>query len=363
MSRTMTRFVSVVCVSGLFTAVSHAQLSGLYEFDGGGDGTSWDQATNWERVFDSNGLPISGNPATPPDASTSADIPQLGVVIDGTMPGQTALDLGIGTANGVGMLSMTGGGLTLRDMFVGNDVNGINPGTFHMAGGTLVAGDDITVGATVMGTMTISNGAASTGDDFILNTKSSLTVTGGTLLVGDRLTTDGNASLLVDGGDVTVDDDFFLFGDAQVTVDSGSIVVFDKLRFDDDDLKNGKLTINGGVVRSNEFGFVDGSDVHVLRGVVEINGGGVYQVEAFDPGPISGSPISQLSVAYAQQLIADGYFITSELAPLSLAATSVIVPTFDGRTNVPFTQISLVPEPASVALLGGITLGAFARRR
>ncbi|NNE36074.1 MAG: hypothetical protein HKN13_12605 [Rhodothermales bacterium] len=244
-------------------------------------------------------------------------------------------------------------------MFVGSDVNGINPGTFDMSGGTLDVGDDITVGDTVMGTMTMSNGAASTADDFILNTKSSLTMTGGTLRVGDRLTTAGNANLFVDGGELTVDDDFFLFGDARATVDSGSIIVHDKLRFDDDVLRTGKMTINGGVVRSNEFGYVDVSDVHILRGIVEINGSGAYQVEAFNPGPISSSPVSQLSVPYAQQLIADGYFITSELAPLSLVATSIVVPEFDGRTNVAFTQISLVPEPASATgllLTGGLLL-------
>ncbi len=39
---------TVGLVLGLMTSVGHAQLDGLYEFDGGGDGTSWDDATNEE---------------------------------------------------------------------------------------------------------------------------------------------------------------------------------------------------------------------------------------------------------------------------------------------------------------------------
>ena len=64
-------FASVVLVLGLMPTVSHAQLLGVYDFDGGGDGTSWDDATNWEQILDPFGAPISGDPATPPDACTS----------------------------------------------------------------------------------------------------------------------------------------------------------------------------------------------------------------------------------------------------------------------------------------------------
>ena len=190
----------------------------------------------------------------------------------------------------------------------------------------MIAGDDITVGAGSVGTMTMSNGAASTGDDFFVNIDSSLTMTGGTLFVGDQLVLEDNASLLVDGGDITADDDFFFFGASQITVDSGSMIVFDKLRFDDV-LTTGKLTINNGLVRSQEFGFVDDVDNYIMNGVVEINGNGIYQSEA--PSG-SFSPVSQLSVAAAQALIDEGiHFITSEVAPLKLGAFSVVVPEFD----------------------------------
>ena len=45
------------------------------------------------------------------------------------------------------------------------------------------------------------------------------------------------------------------------------------------DSKNGKLTINGGFVRSNEFHF-DISTFADFRGVTEINGDAFYDVEA-----------------------------------------------------------------------------------
>ncbi len=156
----------VFLVFGLWTTVSYGQLDGLYEFDGGGDGTSWDDAANWEQVLDPNGNPISGNPATPPDIFTSADIPFAGVLIDNSMPGQTARNVNIGTGKRVGSLTISGGSVTLGDPNIGADGSGANLGVLSLYDGTLNAGDDITVGADSVGIMIMSGGAASTGDDF-----------------------------------------------------------------------------------------------------------------------------------------------------------------------------------------------------
>jgi hypothetical protein len=246
-------------------------------------------------------------------------------------------------------------------MNVGADGSGTNGGSLDLSGTTLLAaGDDITVGAGSTGTMTMSGGTASTGDDFNINGGSSVTVTGGNINIGDRLNMLGDASLIVDGGDIFADDDFFFFEDSQITVNSGSMIVNDKLRFDDSEAFNGKLTINSGFVRSNEFGLEIVGDLTDFRGVVEINGDGVYQVEA----PGVGSPISQLSVDVARALINEGvHLITGELAPRKLGAKTVIVPEFDGRENVVFTQISVVPEPTAVALLAIGFLGLLMGRR
>jgi hypothetical protein len=353
------RVLLVFVAFGLMPTVSHAQLLGLYEFDAGGDATSWDDATNWEQVLDPVGAPISGDPATPPDAATSADIPLAGVVVDNTMPGQTALDVSIGTVNGAGSLGISGGDLDVRDLFVGrDDVSGVNAGALAVSGGTLIVADDITVGAGSVGTMTMSTGAATTGDDFSINAGSSFTMTGGTLFVGDRLAMDDDASLVVDGGQIVADDDFYFFGASQITVDSGAMIVFDKLRFDDV-LTTGKLTINSGFVRSQEFGYVGALDEYIMNGVLEINGDGFYQSEA----PGIGDPVSQLSVAHAQALIDEGIHITTSAAgPFHLVAFAVVIPEFDGRTDVLFTQISLVPEPASLLLLSLAGLGLAWRR-
>jgi hypothetical protein len=340
MLRTTVSFTSAMFLVGLLASASHAQLSGLYEFDAGGDGQSWDDPSNWEQVLDPVGLPLSGDPASPPSAITSADVPLSGVVIDSTMPGQTALDLSIGTGAGVGSLSVSGGGVTVRDLFVGRDPGSVNGGGLAMTGGTLIAADDIRVGAGSAGLMTMSGGAmASTADDFILGLGGSLVMTGGMLDVGDRLDTVDDGDILLDGGTIIVQDDLRIFGDGQVTVNSGFMTAADKLYFDLDPTKSGKLTINGGGVRSQEYG-LNGDGL----GLIEINGSGFYQVAQ-----------SELSVAEAMALIAQGvHFITSEPPSLTLDAFSVVVPDFFGVTDLPFTQISIipqVPEPSTAVLM------------
>lgn len=362
MCRAVVNFSIVGLTLVLMAATPHAfgggppALLGLYEFDGGGDGTSWEDAANWEAVLADDGSPLAGNPATPPLPITSADIPMAGVV--SSAAGNTALDIRIGTAAGAGGLDVTGGDLTHRDSFVGGD----GVGDLTVSGGAFDAGDDITIGGASAGTMSVSAGSASTGDDLVVRDNGQLLVTGGTIFVGDRLVTEGNAVLQNDGGDITADDDFFFFGNSQITNDSGSLVVFDKMRLDD---AGAKLTINGGVVRSQEFGFEDGSGSGlVFEGVVEINGAGVYQSEQPDD---PGDPISQLTLPMARQLIAEGvHLVTSEPGPFKLGAKTVIVPEFDGRTNVPFTQISVViPEPGTALTVAwaGVLLLASRRRR
>lgn len=363
MCRTLAGLTPLVLLCGLLTTASYGQLDGLYEFDGGGDGTSWDDPANWEQITDPLGNPISGDPAAPPSPTTSADIPLLGVVlVDSTQPGQTALDVNVGTANGAGSVYISGGDLTVRDFNVGSDPGGNNVGLLSMSGGSLDAGDDITLGDGSVGVMTMSDGTASTGDDFTINANSSLTMSGGAINIGDRLNMLDNAGLVLNGGDIFADDDFFFFNNSQIVVNAGSMITNDKLRFDDDDSYSGKLTINGGLVRSNEFGLEIDGLLTDFRGEVEINGTGVYQVEL--NGGTPDDPISELTLATANALIAEGvHLTTSEPAPLKLGASIVTVPSFDGRTDVQFVQISVVPEPATLALLGLSTLGLMLQRK
>lgn len=341
----LTSFVVAAFVITFTPSVVLAQLDGVYEFDGGSDGTSWDEAANWEQVLDPSGNPISGNPLTPPSPVTSAEIPLPGVVVDNTMPGQTALDVRIGTADGAGSLNVSGGDLTVRDLSVGSAVNA---GTLNVSGGNLIAGDDIAIGPGAPGAMIMTDGLVSTADDLFINAGSQLDMSGGMITVGDRLVMEDDANLILDEGQIIVRDDWFIFDDSQATVNDGLLQVADKLRFDDDPLTNALLAINGGIVRSNEFG-----DGMTIDGVVEINDTGIYQVEL-------------LSVADALTLIAEGVHLTSSTGTLTAFAVSV---EFPGLPDVSFTQISVlpdgsVPEPTTALLLAfGLAGFVFSRTR
>ncbi|MEX2309187.1 MAG: PEP-CTERM sorting domain-containing protein [Pirellulales bacterium] len=344
MCRTVIRLASVVIAIGLSTTAGYGQLLGVYEFDGGGDGSSWDDAANWEQVLDPFGNPISGNPATPPGPTTSAELPLPGVVIDNTMPGQTALDARIGTTAGVGSLNMSGGGLTVRDFNIGADSAGANAGSFTLSDGTLTAGDDISVGAGSVGTMTMSGGTASVNDDFNINANSTLTLTGGTIEIGDRLVMRTNGHLLIEGGEIIAEDDFFILDNATVTMEGGLMSTVDKLNMGNaTPMGPARLVINDGIMRSNEW--TDDSELEFndptrFMSVIEINGSGKLQVEQ------ATFPRSE-----ANFLIAEGVHLTTT-EPGGLGVQTVIVPEFFGRTDVVFTQVSVIPEPASLVLLG-----------
>lgn len=332
MSKNLLCLASIVLVFSLSTAVSYGQFA-TYEFDGGGDGTSWSDPNNWEYVSDPNGVPVGGNPATPPTPTTQAEISQLGAVVD---PNSYAHDVFVGTASGAGSLSLG-------------------------AGAGLASSDDIEVGSGGgAGTMTMTDGTASAGDDFFIRAGSSLNKTGGSIDVGDRLIFEGNGSLTNDAGDIIAHDDFFFFDDAQITVNGGLMEVADKMRFDFDpnNFTGPKVTINSGIVRTQEYHF-DIVDIDSFVGVTEVNGDGLLQVLQGD-----GSTGSELTVRMARDLIAEGvHLVTSESSPKQLGAFSVVVPSSLQGTNVTFTQVMVVPEPASVVLLGLGSLGLLVRRK
>lgn len=329
MARHRIWLAAILLAWGLGASASLGQTSGVMRFDGGGDGTSWNQANNWEHVADPDGVPTSGNPATPPTPAYTATIGQLGVVLDGTMLGQTAFRVQTGVTT---------------------------EGSFNVTGGSLNVGDDITVGQSAKGTMTMSGGEVTLGDDFFIDNAgafgSTFTLSGGTLHVVDRIVMGNSGNLVVNGGHIVADDDFFFLGTSTQTINGGLLEQFDKLN-------NGnatpagpaRLKINGGIVRTNEWTDdpeLGAQDLTRFTSVIQVNATGKLQIEA-----------NNFSVALAQDLIAGGKLTTTGAA---LGATSVIIPEFFGRTNVEFTQIAVVPEPGTLALaaVAGVVL---ARRR
>jgi hypothetical protein len=307
-------------------------------------------------VLDPFGTPISGNPAAPPSPTTSAHIPLAGVVIDNTMPGQTALDVLIGTPDGAGSMNMSGGDMTVRDFNVGADGPGTNAGSFDISGGMLTANDDITVGAGSPGTFNMSGGAVDVNDDFFIATDGTMTMSGGTITTGDRPTLTGNGSLVISGGEILAEDDFFFFDNSTVTMEGGLMATIDKISNGSSTPNAARLFINDGIMRGNEW--TDDPELSVddptrFMSVIEINGNGKLQIEQVN------FPVSE-----ARGLIMEGVHLTTTEPGGQLRIQTVIVPEFFGDTDVVFTQISLVPEPASLLLLAisGIA-AAFCRRR
>lgn len=326
MYKSFLSFAAVMMILSLSARVSHA--IGEYTFDGGGDGTSWDDPANWSVTLNPDETPGDlSDPATPPNPITAARIPLLGVVIDNTMPGQTAYDVWVGTASGNGSLTLS-------------------------AGGGLDSSDDIEIGVGGgIGTMTMTGGNASTGDDLNIGPGSLLHISDGTFHVGDKTNMSGDGNLIMDGGEIIGDDDFYVLDTSTVTINDGLMSTFDKLNMGGATPAGpARLTINGGIMRSNEW--TDNPDLEQndptrFMSYIEINGTGKLQVEQ-----------ATFTIAEAQALIVDGHLSTSELSPLKLGIQTVVVPEFFGRTDVVFTQVSVVPEPASALLLslGGLAL-------
>ncbi len=348
-----TSATAAIVLCGLMTTASYGQLDGLYEFDGDVDNT-WENAANWEQVSDPNGNPISGDPATPPDGVTSADIGVLGVTSTGGA--NTALDVSVGTASGAGSLTSSGTLAVGRDIYVGGDASLTgNLGTMTVTSGSVTAGDDINVGMTddvspvrsSPGVLNVNGGTIESGDDVKLFNGATLNVNGGTIISGDNFearsnTPGGVVTITVDSGTLESRDDFRWNNEnvvTTVTVNGGLLVTLDKLLLDDDD--GSMITINGGTVRAEEY---------AEQGPIEINGDGLLQFES-----------NKLSPGEAIALF--GTTLTTTEAGKVLGVQLVTIPDFFGETNLEFTQISVVPEPASALLISLGALGFAVRRR
>jgi hypothetical protein len=173
------------------------------------------------------------------------------------------------------------------------------------------------------------------------------------LRMGDRITMGNQGNFVMNGGNIIADDDFFFLGNSTQTINGGLLEQFDKLN-NGNATPSGpaRLKINGGIIRTNEW--TDNPDLNFddparFMSVIEINSTGILQVEQ-----------ATMPLTEAQGLIANGRFSTT--GPQPLVATTVVVPEFFGRSNVLFTQISVVPEPATWLLASVVGAAVLARR-
>lgn len=325
-------FSSLAFALGMAASVSFGQTNGVMFFDGGADGTSWNLGNNWNQTANPDGTPAAGDPATPPTSQFTANINgNFTVLLSAAMANQATFR----TRTGV-----------------------TTPGTFNMTGGTLEVTDDVSVGHSAKGTMTMSGGNLTLGDDFFIDEQgafgSTFTLSGGELHVIDRIVMGNQGNFVMNGGHIVADDDFFFFGNSTQTINGGLLEQFDKL-------SNGpatpagpaRLKINGGIMRANEWtdnSELGADDLTRFMSIIQVNGTGLLQIEA-----------DHFSTALAQDLITQGKLTT---VSGSLAVSSVVIPEFFGRSNVAFTQVAHVPEPATgLMAVGGVALLGLLRRR
>ena len=343
----------------------------VFTWDGDTD-LNWFTAANW---FDED---ASAEPGAPPSAGDAAEIITTGAGNpEISAAGATAAFVRVGLAAGPGEVTVNaGGGLTVvGDINVGNDLSGgTNGGTFNMNGNTVDVGDDINIGNGVTipssnsllspGVLNMSTGTVTVADDLFVQLNSSLTMTGGSLSVGDKMWILENSTFDLNGGDLTVGNDFQISHNAAVTVNGSSIIIADKLNFEPDPTQvlgfNPTLTINSGFVRAEDYDLV--ANISELNGVTEINGDGLLQIR--DLGTFA-----NWNIATALAIIAEGVHLISSTGTLD--ARSIIVAEFtnqQGNTSfdVAFTEVfvvGVIPEPASVLLLGLGGLGLLLRRK
>lgn len=312
-----------------------------YEWDGDVSG-AWDLSANWD---DGAGV----DPVAPPfpDVDTRVEI----AVAVGNTPlieagdAFEASEVRIGRSAGAGLLTITGGSL---DVGFGGDGNRFRvgsggEGTLDISGGSLRIGRSFVTGSNTKGNVNISGGSieiVGSSNDFNMDegepaAGSVFDMSAGDLTVGDIFLVDGTAQATLSGGVINSVDDLRIRNGGVVNISGGLWETGDKLEVGEDAVDGGSLFVTGGILRAEEFGSVAGD------GLIQIDGEGVIQFLS-----------SEESVGDVLGYIADGFFTTT--GPL-LGVSSVDV------AGVTYTQISVVPEPAT---LGSVLLGlAIARGR
>lgn len=322
------------------------------------DPTDWMTSVNWsEGGSDPFFEPL-------PDLFTRVEIEEdkYGVNAPVIGPGDVAEAGGVrigraggSSLQGTGLLTITGGTLTLADggftcELLGDDCSRLRvgnaqvtldaerfPGTFDVQGGTTTT-DTLWIGSGSQGTVTMSGGVINTRNhvyfDWTFDPSSAagpspfsseLNMTGGTINVATQFTMHRTSIMNLDGGDIFVtgaarlgtelDNPGASQGGAQdpnvtVTISDGLLEAGGFLQI------GGSITIDGGTLRANNF------NEGVSAGTIEINDDGILQFNN-----------AQESVIDVQNLITGGTITTTSGSPLVVEVVDV------GGTD--FTQVSV----------------------
>lgn len=377
MFRILAGFASMAVLVVLMSPLAIGQQDEIYDFDGSPsdpnyandpnnqpyDPTDWMTSVNWS---DGGSDPFGGifGPLLP-DFGTRVELEEdkYGANAPVVGPGDVAEAFGIrigraggGNLLGEGLLTVTGGSLTVRDggmncallggdscsrLRVGNAQVAVDaerfPGTFDVQGGTTTT-DTLWIGSGSRGTVNMSGGVVNTRNHLYFDwtfdptsaagpdpNSSVLNMTGGTINVATQFVMHRTSRMNLDGGEIlvtgqarfgsTLDNPGASQGGQQdpnvdVSITDGLFEAGGRLQI------GGSVVVDGGILRARRF------EESLSAGTIEVNSGGLLQ---FDN--------SQESVSAVQTLITSGFITTSESSPLTVSIVDV------GGTD--FTQVSI----------------------
>jgi hypothetical protein len=321
----------------------------IYDFDGvadmdpqPADPTDWFTSVNWaESGFDP--LPPLGPPI--PDEDTRVEIRTSTIGVNAPeirMGDALAHQVRIGREEGDGLLTMTGGTLTLKNVLgfgnrfrVGADdpdpplpIEERNKGTFNMSGGTLTV-PSLWIGSGSQGEMNLSGGTVTVREnlymDWTADAHSVLNMTGGAINIAGVLQMHRNSTLNLDNGNILVTGTAELGGSGtepnpqtptvDVSISGGLLAANGFMKV------NGSVVLDGGILRAANF------QESLSIGTIEINEGGTLQFKN-----------AEESVAAVNGLISTGFITTSSAQGTGAFQISVV-----NVSGTNYTQVTLPP--------------------
>ncbi|MHC4556650.1 MAG: PEP-CTERM sorting domain-containing protein [Planctomycetota bacterium] len=263
---------------------------------------------------------------------------------------------------GTGVFNMLGGTVKAKDIRISYEdgLEGVGHGYMNMSGGAVELTDDLEIAhnGEVVGVLTMSGGTITVNDSFDIGRRGNgtLFMSGGTIsgIGGDLdMATDptGMATILMTGGEILIDDDLRLADDggkASIVMEGGYIYVNDELKI----TSGSEAGTSGTVVLG---GTIDAKWINMGNaGKEDVTGWIDFQPEGLlllRNGDTTGD---------VQGLIDGGFLMTTYTGDyFGVGVTPVVGYDYD-VTLGGGTAVYLVPEPATIALLG---FGLLALRR